>query len=82
MRDSFRSRLQRLETSRAVTGTPNLILSTCPMPRDPPTAGVIEQWLDAGLAHVAFSGRAILYHGGETGPIDEQQWRRQYCTTQ
>ena len=77
--DSFHRRLQRLEISQVGMDTPNLILSSCPMPDDVPTAGVIGRWLDDGLAHIAFKGRAILYDGGESGPIDEQQWRHRYC---
>jgi hypothetical protein len=76
---AFRTRVERLEASQAGTETPNLVLSSCPMPDEPATASVIEQWLDDGLAHVAFRGRAILYDGGETEPIDEKQWRLRYC---
>jgi hypothetical protein len=76
---AFRSRVERLEASQAGIATPNLILSSYPMPDYVPTADVIDRWLDAGMAHVAFRGRAILYDGGETGPIDEQQWRHRYC---
>jgi hypothetical protein len=76
---AFRIRIERLEASQAGTETPNLILSSCPMPDEAPTAAAIERWLDEGLAHVAFKGRAIFYDGGETGPLDEQQWRLRYC---
>jgi hypothetical protein len=79
VRSTFRIRVERLEASQSGTATPNLILSSCPMPDDVPAAGVIDRWLDDGMAHVAFRGRAILYDGGETGPIDEQQWRHRYC---
>jgi hypothetical protein len=76
---ALRIRVERLEASQAGTETPNLILSSCPMPHDPPTAAAIEGWLADGLAHVAFRGRAILYDGGAPDPLDEQQWRHRYC---
>jgi hypothetical protein len=76
---AFRIRLGRLEASQEDTQMPNLILSSCPMPDDVPTAGVIDRWLDDGMAHVAFKGRAILYDGGETEPFTEQQWQHRYC---
>jgi hypothetical protein len=75
---AFRSRVERLEASRAGSETPNLILSSCPMPDDAPTADAVERWLADGVAHVAFNGRAILYDGG-IGSVDEEQWRLRYC---
>jgi hypothetical protein len=77
--DNLRSRLHRIEASQPETATPNLILASCPMQNENPTADVIERWLDDGLAHIAFGGRAILYDHGETDLIDEQQWRHRYC---
>jgi hypothetical protein len=59
-------------------GTPNLILSSCPMPVGDPTAGMVAGWLDDGVAHIAFGGRAVLYDGG-IGILDENQWKQQYC---
>jgi hypothetical protein len=78
--NNFCSRLERLEVSQAGKETPHLILSSCPMPDEPPTAATIDRWLDEDLAHVAFRGRAVLYDGGETDQLDEQQWRLRYCT--
>jgi hypothetical protein len=78
--DSFCSRLERFEASQSGTTTPHLILSSCPMPDGTPTAVMIEQWIEDGMAHVAFNGRAILYDGGETDQVDEQQRRLRYCT--
>jgi hypothetical protein len=40
---------------------------------------MIEQWIEDGLAHVAFKGRAVCYDGGETGPLTEQEWWHRYC---
>ena len=28
----------------------------------------VEQWLAAGVAHIAFKGHAVLYHGGRGPP--------------
>jgi hypothetical protein len=76
---SYCSRLERLEASQSCKKTPHLILSSCPIP-DEPSATMIEQWIEDGLAHVAFRGRAVLYDGGKTVQLDEQQWRLRYCT--
>jgi hypothetical protein len=76
--DSFCSRLERLEASHAGNETPNLILSSCPMPDEVPTGATIDQWLDDGLAHVAFKGRVVFYNGGEGG-LTEEQWQLRYC---
>jgi hypothetical protein len=72
-------RLERLEEAHLQSATPHRVLSSCPLPDEPASHAVILEWLDEGLAHVAFGGRAVFYDGGETGPIDEQQWRFRYC---
>jgi hypothetical protein len=77
--DSFYSRLDRLEASQAGTGTPSLILSSCPIPDEMPSAAMIEQWIEDGFAHVAFKGRAVFHDGGE-GQLTEDQWQLRYCT--
>ena len=77
--DSLHRRLERLEASQGNTQTPHLILSSCPMPDETPLPGVIDRWLDGGIAHIGFKGRAVLYDGGETDPLTEQQWRHRYC---
>jgi hypothetical protein len=77
--DNFCNRLARLEASQPCKETPHLILSSCPMPDELPGVAMIEQWLDEGLAHVAFKGRAIFYDGGE-GQLAEDQWQLRYCT--
>jgi hypothetical protein len=58
--DSLHRRLQRLEISQVGMDTRNLILSSCPMLAEAATVAAIEQWLDGGLAHIAFKGRHSL----------------------
>jgi hypothetical protein len=39
----------------------------------------VEQWLAAGLPHVAFRGDAVLYDGGRRHPLTAEEWQTQYC---
>jgi hypothetical protein len=62
-------RLERLEEAHLLSATPHRVLSSCPLPDEPASQAVIVEWLDEGLAHVAFGGRAVFYDGGQHGVL-------------
>ena len=72
-------RLERLEEAHLQSATPHRVLSSCPLPDEPASHAVIAEWLDEGLAHVAFGGRAVFYDGGQHGVLGLDEWRAAYC---
>jgi len=80
MNRHFQTRLERLEDVHLLQTTPHRVLSSCPLPDEPVSQATILEWLDEGVAHVAFNGRVIFYDGGEKEPLTEEQWRFRYFT--
>jgi hypothetical protein len=78
---NLQNRLERLEEAHSLPITPHRVLSSCPLPDEPASQVTILEWLDEGLAHVAFGGRAIFYDGGWRGVLTEREWQEEYCTT-
>jgi hypothetical protein len=81
MNRTLQNRLERLEDVHLLPTTPHRVLSSCPLPDEPASHAVILEWLDEGLAHVAFGGRAIFYDGGQHGVLSLDEWQASYCTT-
>jgi hypothetical protein len=79
MNRHFQTRLERLEDAHMLPTTPHRVLSSCPLPDEPASHAVIVEWLDEGLAHVAFGGRAVFYDGGQHGVLGLDEWRAAYC---
>ena len=73
-------RLERLEEAHLQLATPHRVLSSCPLPDEPASQAVILEWIDEGLAHVAFGGRAVFYDGGQHGVLGLDEWQASYCT--
>jgi hypothetical protein len=73
-------RLERLEEAHLQSATPHRVLSSCPLPDEPASRATILEWLDEGLAHVAFGGRAVFYDGGQHGLLGLDEWQALYCT--
>ena len=73
-------RLERLEEAHMLPTTPHRVLSSYPLPDEPVSQATILEWLDEGLAHVAFGGRAIFYDGGQHGVLGLDEWQASYCT--
>ena len=73
-------RLERLEEAHLQSAIPHRVLSSCPLPDEPARQATIAEWLDEGLAHVAFGGRAIFYDGGRQDVLAESEWQAKYCT--
>jgi hypothetical protein len=73
-------RLERLEEAHLLSAIPHRVLSSCPLPDEPASHAVILEWLDEGLAHVAFGGRAVFYDGGQHGVLGLDEWQASYCT--
>ena len=73
-------RLERLEEAHLQSATPHRVLSSCPLPDEPASQAVILEWIDEGLAHVAFGGRAVFYDGGQHGVLGLDEWQASYCT--
>ena len=71
-------RLERLEEAHMLSATSHRVLSSCPLPDEPANQAVILEWIEEGLAHVAFNGRAAFYNGGE-GQLTEDRWQLCYC---
>jgi hypothetical protein len=80
MNRTMQIRLERLEDAHMLPTTPHRVLSSCPLPDEPASHAVILEWLDEGLAHVAFGGRAIFYDGGRA-VLSLDEWQALYCTT-
>ena len=80
MNRHFQTRLERLEDVHLLQTTHHRVLSSCPLPDEPVSQATILEWLDEGVAHVAFNGRVIFYDGGEKEPLTEEQWRFRYFT--
>jgi hypothetical protein len=78
---NLQSRLERLEDAHMLPTTPHRVLSTCPLPDEAASQATILEWLDEGLAHVVFGGRAIFYHGGQREELTESEWQAMYCAT-
>jgi hypothetical protein len=72
-------RLERLEEAHLQSATPHRVLSSCPLPDEPTSQATIVEWLDEGLAHVAFGGRAVFYDGGQHGVLGLDEWQATYC---
>jgi len=72
-------RLERLEEAHLLSATPHRVLSSCPLPDEPASQATIAEWLDEGLAHVAFGGRAVFYDGGQRDVLTESEWQAKYC---
>jgi len=81
MNRNLQNRLERLEEAHFLPITPHRVLSSCPLPDEPASQAVILEWLDEGLAHVAFGGRAVFYDGGQRDVLTEREWQEEYCTT-
>jgi hypothetical protein len=75
-------RLERLEEAHLQSATPHRVLSSCPLPDEPASHAVILEWLDEGLAHVAFGRRAIFYDGGQREVLSESEWQAKYVLPQ
>jgi hypothetical protein len=75
-------RLERLEEAHLQSATPHRVLSSCPLPDEPANQAVILEWLDEGLAHVAFGGRAVFYDGGQREVLSESEWQAKYVLPQ
>jgi hypothetical protein len=75
-------RLERLEEAHLQSATPHRVLSSCPLPDEPTSQATIVEWLDEGLAHVAFGGRAVFYDGGQREVLSESEWQAKYVLPQ
>jgi hypothetical protein len=82
MNRHFQTRLERLEDAHMLPTTPHRVLSSCPLPDEPASQAVILEWLDEGLAHVAFGRRAIFYDGGQREVLSESEWQAKYVLPQ
>ena len=71
-------RLERLEEAHLQSAIPHRVLSSCPLPDEPASQAVILEWLDEGLAHVAFGGRAVFYDDGQHGVFGLDERRAAY----
>jgi hypothetical protein len=80
MNRNLQNRLERLEEAHSLPITPHRVLSTCPLPDEPVSQVTIAEWLDEGLAHVAFGGRAIYYDGGRLDVLSLDEWQALYVT--
>lgn len=78
MNRTLQNRLERLEDVHLLQTTPHRVLSSCPLPDEPVSQATILEWLDEGLAHVAFGGRAIFYDGGQRDVLTEREWQAKY----
>lgn len=79
MNRTLQNRLERLEDVHLLQTTPHRVLSSCPLPDEPVSQATVLEWLDEGLAHVAFGGRAIFYDGGRLDVLGLDEWRAAYC---
>jgi hypothetical protein len=79
MSRTMQIRLERLEEAHLQSATPHRVLSSCPLPDEPASQATIVEWLDEGLARVAFGGRAVFYDGGQHGVLGLDEWRAAYC---
>jgi len=79
MNRTLQNRLERLEDVHLLQATPHRVLSSCPLPDEPASHAVIVEWLDKGLARVAFGGRAVFYDGGQRDVLSLDEWRAAYC---
>lgn len=81
MSRSLQQRIEKLEGDRGSQGIPDVIVATCPIPDSdrPLRPETIERWLAAGLAHIAFRGRAVFYDGGRIRPLTIEEWQAQHC---
>jgi hypothetical protein len=43
------------------------------------TRAEMQGWLDAGLAHITFDGGVILYNGGRSKPLTNEDWLREFA---
>jgi hypothetical protein len=79
MTRGLRQRIEKLEDNRGSQGTPDVVVAICPIPETdlPLRLETVEQWLAAGLAHVAFRGHAVLYDGGRRHPLTIEEWQAQ-----
>ena len=73
-------RLERLEEAHMLPTTPHRVLSSCPLPDEPASQAVILEWIEEGLAYVAFGRRAVFYDGGQHGVLSLDEWQALYCT--
>jgi hypothetical protein len=80
MNRNLQNRLERLEESHLPHAMPHRLLSSCPLPDEPVSQATILEWLDEGLARVAFGGRAIFYDGGRGDILSLDEWQASYCT--
>jgi len=80
MNRTLQNRLERLEDVHLLQTTPHRVLSSCPLPDEPVSQATVLEWLDEGLAHVAFGGRAIFYDGGRLDVLGLDEWQASYCT--
>lgn len=81
MTRGLRQRIEKLEDSRGSQGTPDVVVAICPIPETdlPLRLETVEQWLAAGLAHVAFRGHAVFYDGGRRHPLTVEEWQSLHC---
>ncbi|MET4801221.1 hypothetical protein ABIA96_003800 [Bradyrhizobium sp. LB11.1] len=82
MTRKLRQRIEKLEGGRG-QGTPNVVVAICPIPETdlPLRLETVEQWLAAGLAHIAFRGHVVLYDGGRRHPLSVEEWQARHCST-
>ena len=68
-------RIEKLEAvDRTEAGTV-LVISSVPEEEMPTTN--YRNWIDRGLADIA--GRVVHFHGGQTEPMTEAEWAREFC---
>lgn len=83
MTRGLRQRIEKLEDSQGSQGIPDVVFAISPIPESdlPLRQETVEQWLAAGLAHVAFKRHAVFYDGGRRHPLTIEEWQEMNCPT-
>jgi hypothetical protein len=71
--------LRRLEKLEAVDPTEaGTVLVISSVPEEEMPTGNYRNWIESGLADI--TGRVVHFHGGQTEPMTEAEWSREFCT--